>query len=174
MSAVDLDNMDRNDLCKYAFSVHGVKLPRGAKIEILKTRIRALGDTLENPLQMGEEVRYKKETETCTISKADGSLFTITDQEGEDFIEIKRVELTRVSAAPSRQNITQSTNVENTTLKTEPKSDDKGQPYPQGINEHAYRPKPGALVIGNLPDNGGSNTRETGVTHVLDDTVETN
>lgn len=180
MSAVDLENMSRYELCQYCFDVHGHKPPKKTKTEPLKALIRSLNDTLENPLQVGEEVRYLDEKDTCTIASLDSdNLFSITDSNSALFNEIQRFELTRVNTPPPKELETEIVTEiqENSTLKATPEAEEalaneQRKTFPHEINESSYRPKPGAIVIGGLPDNGSSNTRKTGVTHVLNDKVE--
>lgn len=194
MSAVGLEEMSKSEVLQYCLDVHEVQLRKKSQLEVLITRVKELDDTLENPLEVGEDVRYKNETATCTVSKV-GKILEIIDA-NQNVFEVIRTDLTRVTPKP----VQSSSDDKLTTIKTnsdpdiqsksEPKSKseseaiidpetvDKSSPkkeahYPKQISESSYRPKPGGIVIGGLPDDGSANTRKTGVTHVLDDKVET-
>jgi len=171
MSAVGLEEMTKPEICEYALNVHGVKLRTKTSPESMRKKVMILDDTLENPLQVGEEVRYQDETDISTITAITGTSFTITDSVGDDYEDIRRINLTRVTVAPP----TQETKTEETETITEVAESEAGvkddEHYPIEIDDSVYRPKPGAIVIGSLPDDGRSTTRKTGVTHVLNDKV---
>lgn len=188
MGAVGLEEMDKSEISQFCLEVHGVKLRRKSQLASMIIKVQALDDTLENPLELGEEVRYKNEAGICTISKV-GKTFEIMDADDGVFDEIDRVDLTRVTPKLKPSTSEEKLSVDKTDsdpevqtvgkateAKVEAKVDstpEENRNYPHKINDSSYRPKPGGIVIGGLPDDGSSNTRKTGVTHVLDDKVET-
>lgn len=188
MGAVGLEEMDKGEVSEYCLEVHGVKLRKKSQLASMISRVQALDDTLENPLELGEEVRYKTEEGICTISEV-GDTFEITDSDGGVFDDIDRTDLIRVTPKPSQPIPEEKASVDKTDSDPEIQAPaeaseakveegpnttpgDQGS-YPREISESSYRPKPGGIVIGGLPDDGSANTRKTGVTHVLDDKVET-
>jgi len=193
MSAVGLEEMNKSEVLQYVLDVHEVQLRKKSQLEVLIKRTRELDDTLENPLEVGEEVRYKNEDGICTISKA-GKALEITDAGGEVF-DVERTDLARVVPKPAQPASDETTGTEESETKPVPqkdsedvvpeaKADEASVPaettapeprvhYPKVVNRDSYRPKPGGIVIGALPEDGSANTRKTGVTHVLDDKVET-
>jgi len=188
MSAVGLEEMSKSEVLQYVLAVHEVHLRKKSQLDVLVKRTRELDDTLENPLEVGEEVRYKNEDSTCTVSKV-GKILEITDQ-GQNVFEVARTDLARVVAKPIQpapaDEIKATKTDSEPDLQAEAKpgpkakaaTDDTSAPeekqhYPREINESSYRPKPGGIVIGGLPSDGSANTRKTGVTHVLDNKVET-
>jgi len=173
MSAVGLEEMSRQELCEYCFKVHGHKPEKKTKSNILIKLIKTLDDTLENPLQVGEEVRYMDEEGICTINVVAEDSFSIIDENGDEYDEVSRFELTRVTTPlPLEKKLEPVTEVE-VEVEVKDTIDSIMNPqYPHEVNEHSYRPKPGVIIIGNLPDDGSTNMRKTGVTHVLNDKVE--
>ena len=192
MGAVGLEEMSKSEVLQYVLDVHEVQLRKKSQLEMLIKRTKELDDTLENPLEVGEEVRYKNETATCTVSKI-GKILEIIDA-NQNVFEVIRTDLTRVTpklvqlssddklstvktdSDPDLQPKSASKSESEAT--TDPKTVDISSPkkeahYPKQISESSYRPKPGGIVIGGLPADGSANTRKTGVTHVLDDKVET-
>jgi len=187
MSAVGLEDMDKDEIKQYCLDVHGVKLRGKMPLPNMIIRAHALDDTLENPLEVGDEVRYQNETGICTVTKV-GDTFDIADADGEDYDEIVRTDLSRVrpklqrtiTEKPKPQKAKKLASVLTTTVEVTPDPEAVLEPepvpqkanYPIEINDSSYRPKPGAMVIGGMPDDGSSNMRKTGVTHVLNDKVE--